>query len=118
MFKNQHSLLLLHLKQLFRYSIPTALAPLAGFTPVALQAQPQSTQLSSLAVAGAPLGVVEDPFAIEDISVADQAVAGAPSGAASSLEKPQTSMVLGDLASKYTRLIGAGKKDDADTTFG
>jgi hypothetical protein len=34
------------------------------------------------------------------------------------LTQPQTSMVLGDIASYYTSLIGTGRRDDADTTFG
>ena len=73
--------------------------PPTGFTPASSEfATPHAT-----------------PLTIEDISSPDEA--GLPA-AARSLSKPQSSMLLGDIATFYTSLIGSGDKNDADTTFG
>jgi hypothetical protein len=79
-------------------SLAASQAALAAL-PVAPQAAlPQLTECQS--------ALVGPPLEIEDIAAVIE------------LAKPQTSMLSDDIASEYISLIGTGKKDDADTTFG
>jgi hypothetical protein len=80
-------------------AIPTALAALTSNTSDAIWPQLPTNEFATPQTAA--------PLTIEDTATP-----------ISSLEVPQSSMVLGDLATFCTNLIGSGDKDDADTTFG